>query len=139
MVDDVNLCLLEKQLDPTKCKKGNDNKGGVNGQEPVAVGTQEPLDVAGGTGVIEEFDDQQVDWDIEDSDEDEATVHEDSYRNRVKDITKAFSHFSYRYTKLLQLSERMTQLFRAYRPRAPRHSRLFQVAQVNSNHQDDIG
>ena len=103
MVDDINLgtlgCLVEKQLDPTKYKKWNDNKGGVNGQEPVAVGTLEPLDVAGGLGVIEEFDDQDVDEDIEDSDEDEATVHEDSYRIRVEDIPQAFSHFTYRYTK----------------------------------------
>ena len=91
-VNDVNLgsmfVLVEKQLDPAKYKKWNDNQGHVDGQVPVQV------DDIGGLGAIIESDEDSE----EDSEDDEGNPYETA-AIRIEDIPQAFSHWTYRFTK----------------------------------------
>ena len=94
VVGDRNLgtmsSLVEKQLDPSKYKKWNDNQGGVDGRDSV-----DHLTFGGmGLGAITEIDDE--DEDSEEDDDDSGIDVEESIS--IEDIPQAFSHFTYRYT-----------------------------------------
>lgn len=82
--------LVEKQLDVSKYKKWNDNKGGVDGQVSLAKITE-------GLGAIEEQDDE------EDEDEEEVVDTKAPIVINDADIPQAFSHFTYRYTNRKKL------------------------------------
>lgn len=94
VVDDVNLgrtgVLVEKQLDPMKYRKWNDNQGFVDGQAAVPVGA---LVAGGALGALIEEDEET------DSDEEEAPQPGDEDEICIDDIPQAFSHFTYRYTQ----------------------------------------
>ena len=97
VVDDISMgrtgFLVEKQLDPTKYKKWNDNQGFVDGQAAVPVGALEPLSAGGALGALIEEDEEA------DSDEEEAPQPGDDDEICIDDIPQAFSHFTYRYTQ----------------------------------------
>ena len=93
-VDDANLgtigCLVEKQLDPAKYKKWNDNQGFVDGQAlPL-----EPLAGGGALDAIVESDEEDGD-----SDEEDEPQPGDDDEIRVADIPQAFTHFTHWFTK----------------------------------------
>lgn len=97
VVDDISLgrtgFLVEKQLDPTKYKKWNDNQGFVDGQAAVPAGALEALGAGGALGALIEEDEEA------DSDEEEAPQPGDDDEICIDDIPQAFSHFTYRYTQ----------------------------------------
>eukprot|EP00966_Prymnesium_polylepis_P156445 3614674-Prymnesium_polylepis.1 len=101
LVDDFGLgtigCLVEKQLDPAKYKKWNDNQGFVDGQTAVPAGALEPLGAGGALGALIKEDEE--DNEEEDSDEEDAPQPGDDREICVADIPQAFSHFTYRYTR----------------------------------------
>ena len=91
--------LVEKQLDPSKYKKWNDNQGGVDGQ--VVVGHNETSNAFGDFGglaldAITELDEDEEDSE-EDDDDSEVELGCDEKIN-IDDIPQAFSHFTYRHT-----------------------------------------
>lgn len=103
IVDDRNLgemgVLVEKQLDPSRYKKWNNNCGGVDGQDEGEyslggnVNRDEPL------GAIAESDEEEDTDDSEEEDTDEDDDGECDVCIRVEEIPQAFSHFTYRYTR----------------------------------------
>lgn len=96
VVHDRNLgemgALVEKQLNPSKYKKWNDNCGGVNGQVLQEDTVQLNLDA-----IIEESEEENDD----DSDYDGDSYEENTedYKIDSLDVPQAFSHFTYRFTK----------------------------------------
>ena len=100
VVRDINLgtmsALVEKQLDPSKYKKWNDNQGGVDGRD--IADRNETTNAFGGTTLeaIAEFDEDEEDSE-EDDDDSEVELGGDEIIN-IDDIPQAFSHFTYRYT-----------------------------------------
>lgn len=100
VVRDHNLgtmsALVEKQLDPSKYKKWNDNQGGVDGRD--IADRNDTSDLFGGTTLdaIVELDEDEEDSE-EDDDDSEAELGGDEIIN-IDDIPQAFSHFTYRYT-----------------------------------------
>ena len=97
MVHDKNFgltgMLVEKQLDPTKYKKWNDNCGAVDGHNPLVAESNTdilhaPLDM------IAESDEES-----EEDSEDKCDEQENGESFCVTDIPQAFSHFTYRYTR----------------------------------------
>lgn len=80
--------LVEKQLDPTKYKKWNDNRGAVNGQYLLEDNplSSEKLDV-----IAESEEEEDSEYESETEEAEEIIDH--------LDIPQAFSHFTYRYTK----------------------------------------
>jgi Mg-chelatase subunit ChlD len=93
-VNDINLgalgCLVEKQLDPLKYKKWNDNCGAVNGDRGVIEQSSPPNDML---DIIAEESDEEEDSEYESEEENDSEVI------HPLDIPQAFSHFTYRYTK----------------------------------------
>lgn len=85
--------LVEKQLDPTKYKKWNDNQGMVDGQAELAT-----LEPSGGGNALERIIESDEDED-EDDDELEDEGEAEATPICIEDIPQAFSHFTHRYTK----------------------------------------
>ncbi len=97
LVNDINLgemaVLAEKQLDPSKYKKWNDNCGGVNGQVLNQQVVEHKLDA-----IIEECDEEEEDEDS-DFEDDSYEANTEEHKIDPLDIPQAFSHFTYRFTK----------------------------------------
>ena len=95
IVNDDNLgeigMLVEKQLNPNKYKKWNDNCGAVDGQRlpegeiKIDFPNVPPLDM-----IAESDEDDSEDEDVEEEAEEVFSI---------EDIPQAFSHFTYRYSK----------------------------------------
>ena len=88
--------LVEEQLDPTKYKKWNDNKGGIKGIAPTNCSAAPPtmdFETPGrAMAAIAESDEDEID------DDEESTI-----LIKSEDVPQAFSHFSYRLSKRKQL------------------------------------
>jgi len=85
--------LVEKQLDPNKYTKWNDNCGTVDGKKAPEIETVGELS-RGTFGILEEGDEED-----ESDSEDEYEENTEDDHIRLEDIPQAFSHFTYRYTK----------------------------------------
>ena len=97
IVNDANLgdigMLVEKQLDPNKYKKWNDNCGAVDGLSPPEI-QNETNDLKAPLDMIAESDDE-----CEEDSDDECKEEEIDEPFSIEDIPQAFSHFTYRFTK----------------------------------------
>ena len=102
VVDDKDIgmigMLVEKQLDPNKYFKWNDNRGAINGFD-ISQGEEPPLKKRKLVtfDIIEEGDEEEDSSESEDESNESA---DNAGKNiRPEDIPQAFSHFTYRYTK----------------------------------------
>ena len=90
--------LVEKQLNPTKYKKWNDNAGMVDGQSESQL-VLPPMDGGKALEGIVEASEEEEDSATDDEDEEAKVPTEVPIPIRPEDIPQAFSHFTYRFTK----------------------------------------